>query len=94
MIFLYSTLENEEFLAGCWFPNFSSGEIVALVPLNMGGTEKKGREGKLKQTYQKNPLAYHKYSMTKPALQWIIICSNILLLRTESAKGFQAHSVI
>ena len=94
MMFLYNTPENEQLLIICKFPNFPSRQIVALVPLTMVVTEKKGREEKLKQTYQKNSSAYHKYPMTKTALQWIIICSNILLLRTESAKGFQAHTVI
>lgn len=52
-------------------------------------------EGKnLSQTYQKKCPAYHKYPMTKPVLQWVTRCNNFLLLRTESAKGFQAHTVI
>lgn len=40
-MFLYNTPENEEFLVVYRFPNFSSSEIVALVPLNMVVTEKK-----------------------------------------------------
>lgn len=71
-----------------------SSEIVALVPLNMVVT-KKGRGRKSpNQTYQKKCPASHKSPMTKPVLQWVIRCSNVLLLRTEPAKGFQAHTVI
>lgn len=39
--------------------------------------------------YQNKPSAYHKYRMTKPALQWIIIHGNLLFLRAKS--GTQSH---
>lgn len=87
MMFLYNTSQHKELLVVCRFPSFPSSEVVAFVLLSMVVTAK----GRKTKTYQKNYSAHHNYSITKSALQWTIIRSNILLLRTESAKGFQAQ---